>query len=264
MRNSCTHAPCGDGNRSRASSMASTSVATHTPSRGRIQLDFAGFITDFESCNSHPSRGRIRFVEIENHTSFDLQLTPLTGTETCPCLGHNMSHPRCNSHPSRGRIPVDNAVNCAAERCNSHPSRGRKLTEPEQVQYSIILQLTPLTGTETRRTSCLPPRHPRTCNSHPSRGRKRVNVFICCRQFALATHTPHGDGNFSISEFVHVSVVATHTPHGDGNVFNIPITTISPTCNSHPSRGRRTKNEPAYTDSFFAPFFDLSFLLPVL
>ncbi len=96
------------------------------------------------------------------------------------------------------------------------PLTGTETTLACSLSIYQQLQLTPLTGTETevvrRKLECL-----EGCNSHPSRGRKPLGMVRADRPKRVAAHTPHGDGNWQASYEAHLLHVATHTPHGDGN-----------------------------------------------
>ena len=55
------------------------------------------------SCNSHPTRGRKLFRNIDFFEFIWLQLTPHTGTETKTNAPFANTYTCCNSHPTRGR-----------------------------------------------------------------------------------------------------------------------------------------------------------------
>ena len=104
------------------------------------------------SCNSHPSRGRKRNIPHFEPNLQRLQLTPLTGTET-RVKSHSIPFWMAATHTPHGdgnrAFP---SISMGFPRCNSHPSQGRKRCSFCPYTAITMLQLTPLTGTEQKKT----------------------------------------------------------------------------------------------------------------
>ena len=147
-----------------------------------------------------------------------------------------------------------------------------------------MLQLTPLTGTETSvqmsgyrlRVAATHPPHGdgntpvinfvtswSRCNSHPSRGRKarcprcQLRAQTSRKTAAIAaclTFPKRGRKHFTdVLTTIAILQAATHTPNGDGNFSPVVRVRFSGGCNSHPSRGRNKKRL-----SFMLSLFSLS------
>ena len=128
-----------------------SNVATHTPHGDGNSLTPLEYMTTVSELQLTPLTGTETYPRI----IFDiwtnaLQLTPLTGTETCCGNGFIVNDCKVATHTPHGDG-----------------------NEAPEVYLSIraTLQLTPLTGTETRFS---------------------LQGEVC---YNVATHTPHGDGN---------------------------------------------------------------------
>ena len=123
-------------------------------------------------------------------------------------LYRNIPHGDGNSYLSQ--ITIQPSFNC-----NSHPSRGRK----PDLQYSrlnILLQLTPLTGTETIRRVNARPMRLIPLQLTPLTGTERQFVHTYTLFFLCITYPTRG---------------RTHGKPADFSIRNH--------CTSHPSRGRK-------------------------
>ena len=149
------------------------------------------------SCNSHPSRGRKRYI--------------LRSIKIICC---------CNSHPSRGRKPfLILHANLFNGSCNSHPLRGRK----PSLNFIVAIQFPVATHTPYGDGNCNSGYKlsvSQSCNSHPLRGRKRNTTYLIRSHQGCNSHPLRGRKRYIATSSTY-RVVATHTPYGDGNNSHI-------------------------------------------
>ena len=175
----------------------------------------------------HPSRGRQRpAYSVCKHDNLETQPTPLTGTATWTALTAPARIAGPSPHPSRGR-QRSTFFKAGFEGDPAHTPHGDgNPAKAQSKRQNASTQPTPLTGTATRVLQ-VPGKKCRRPSPHPSWGRQLILPDACHMLRLDPAHTPHGDGNPSIS-------CSTYTvPHGP-----------SP----HPSRGRQQPAEKADTE----------------
>ncbi len=119
-----THTPHGDGNKSRLFCLCKLRGCNSHPSRGRKRVPFLHLFQFFLAATHTPNGGRKQFVVCISVDISQLQLTPLTGTETPTPLIFTVTFISCNSHPSRGRKLLKDAMYFLLRQAATHTPHG--------------------------------------------------------------------------------------------------------------------------------------------